>query len=175
MKRLVYVVVTLMLVLLSAAAQYPLPSPPPVEDFGYLSGIGGTAEQRSRAVSIATAYGIDPIEVLAVVQVESNWVPDAESSEGCMGLMQINPRYHGQLPDSLYFREELNLELGVAYLSWLHEKFAGDQERVWTGYNWGPYHRQTKKWGSSRYARKVAHLVAQWNTERESRARPSEG
>src|SRR5262249_22608789 len=42
-------------------------------------------------VNTAQAYGVDPVLVQALVQVESNYQPRARSSKGAIGLMQLMP------------------------------------------------------------------------------------
>jgi len=54
----------------------------------------------------------------AVIQVESNWNPDALSSAGAIGLMQVMPANataYGYQPDQLY-DPEINIDLGIRIL-----------------------------------------------------------
>ena len=46
------------------------------------------------AVQAANSAGIDPSLFLAMIQVESNFNPDAESGAGAIGIAQIVPRWH---------------------------------------------------------------------------------
>ena len=46
------------------------------------------------AYRAANEVGLDPLLVLAMIGVESSFNPDAESSVGAKGLMQIIPRFH---------------------------------------------------------------------------------
>jgi soluble lytic murein transglycosylase-like protein len=46
------------------------------------------------AHAVGAEAGVDPLLILAVVAVESNFKPDARSGYGAHGLMQIVPRFH---------------------------------------------------------------------------------
>lgn len=130
-----------------------------------LKGLSGLPVQHHHAASIAQAHGLDSLLVWAVIQVESAWDSLARSSEGCLGLMQINPPFHGNLPDSQYFRSELSLEIGCAYLRKLLTMFDGDLSRSLTGYNYGEYHSVTRRRGTSSYSDRVLSLYTAWQKE----------
>ncbi len=94
----------------------------------------------------ADYYFIDPTLVLAVIQVESAGNPRATSRVGARGLMQLMPKTAEEFapiigaewsgPDSL-FDPELNVRLGVAYLSYLFNRYE-DLSVGLAAYNWGP-------------------------------------
>ena len=77
--------------------------------------------------SCALTYGVPPQIIYAVIKTESNFRPDAVSSAGAVGLMQIMPnksavdwaRAHKvPCPESgLLFSPRINLEIGCWYLS----------------------------------------------------------
>jgi soluble lytic murein transglycosylase-like protein len=48
----------------------------------------------TEAHAVGAEAGVDPLLILAVVAVESNFKPDARSGYGAQGLMQIVPRFH---------------------------------------------------------------------------------
>jgi soluble lytic murein transglycosylase-like protein len=89
----------------------------------------------------------DPLFVAAVIKSESAFDRFATSPVGAKGLMQIMPatgkyvasfdelREHqkGYLTDAGY-----NLKLGIAYLKYLEEQFAGNKVLTLIAYNWGP-------------------------------------
>lgn len=89
---------------------------------------GGTARQLSAqwAEYYARVYQV-PLElVAAVIQVESNWSPDAVSEKGAEGLMQLMPDTALRFGVLDRFDIEENIRGGVAYLAWLVRLFKGD-------------------------------------------------
>jgi len=90
--------------------------------------------------------GYDPLLVLAIIDVESEFIEDAVSVAGARGLMQIRP-------STLYFlagkeglrlsREEVEADpalcvrLGIRYLRQLHDRFR-DLDLALMAYNAGP-------------------------------------
>lgn len=96
----------------------------------------------------ASAHGVDPYLVAAVIETESGWDPDAKSGQGARGLMQLMPETaqdmvnKGLVDGSLYSADDLedpavNIEFGSAYLSYLITYFNGSADRVIAAYNGG--------------------------------------
>jgi len=94
-------------------------------------------------VSEAEATRIDPLLVLALIQVESSFDPAALSSRGARGLMQLREATmrrelersnlpHGDLHDPI-----ANVQAGVRYLRRLLDAF-GREEVALMAYNAGP-------------------------------------
>lgn len=104
----------------------------------------GACEERGVPVALA----------LGVIEVESCFDPDAVSSEGCLGLMQLNPRYFPA--DKLSPAD--NLRTGVGWLGDLLERY-GDVPAALTAYNAG---RDT---GSRAYASAVLDAAEWWEEE----------
>ncbi len=89
----------------------------------------------------------DPLLILSVIDVESDFEEEAVSSRGARGLMQIQPT-------TLYFlsqgeglrlsREEVSADpalcvrLGIRYLKSLQDRFGGDLDLALMAYNAGP-------------------------------------
>jgi soluble lytic murein transglycosylase-like protein len=68
-----------------------------------------------------------PVELVeAMIEVESNWQPDAVSSKGAVGLMQLMPATAVRLGVRNRFHIEENIRAGVKYLAWLLRVFQGD-------------------------------------------------
>ncbi len=94
----------------------------------------------------ARRFHVDPLMVLAVIQVESQFDPTAVSDQGAIGLMQLQSATARDLAmdlgvewtgDELLFDPELNVELGCAYLRRLMDRF-GDQDAALAAYCSGP-------------------------------------
>jgi len=88
----------------------------------------GNARQLSAqyAEYYASAYQVPRALVAAVIQVESNWNPDAVSDKGAAGLMQLMPETAGRFGVRDRFNIQENIRGGVAYLGWLIRLFKGD-------------------------------------------------
>lgn len=93
---------------------------------------------------------IDEELALAVIAVESRFRHSVISSSGCVGLMQINWRFHGGLKRT---DKKTNIRVGVRYLSYLVEKYGLNAGL--TAYNLGEAGMLRRKKKSSKYAEKV--------------------
>jgi len=94
----------------------------------------------------ARRFRVDPLMVLAVIQVESRFDPMAVSDQGAIGLMQLQSTTARDLAmdlgvewtgDELLYDPDLNVELGCAYLRRLIDRF-GDQDAALAAYCSGP-------------------------------------
>ena len=97
------------------------------------------------------AHGVPLHIALGVIEVESGFDPEAVSSEGCVGLMQLNTKY---FPAGL--SPEDNIRAGVAYLGALLERYEGDTQAALTAYNAG------HDTGSRTYANAVLAASERW-------------
>ena len=77
-------------------------------------------------VNTAQAYGVEPILVEALVQVESNYEPRARSSKGAMGLMQLMPSVVKEYRVRNAYDPKANVEAGVQKLKSLLEKYGAE-------------------------------------------------
>jgi len=76
-----------------------------------------------------------PVELVeAIIDEESDWNPDAVSSKGAAGIMQLMPETAIRFGVDNRFRVDENIHGGVAYLAWLIEKFDGDLRLVTAAY-----------------------------------------
>jgi soluble lytic murein transglycosylase len=94
----------------------------------------------------ASAASVDPLLILAMIEVESGGNRLAVSPVGALGLMQIRPEtaqyiarrseiaWHGE---QRLFDPAYNVQLGVRYLGHLMDRFA-DLDTALAAYNWGP-------------------------------------
>ncbi len=106
--------------------------------------LGQACAEVARAVSQeARAAGLDPLLMLAVIEVESGWDPDAVSNRDAHGLMQLRPptladeAADGQLPSTNAHDPLINVRAGIRYYSRLVERFH-DPELALVAYNAGP-------------------------------------
>jgi soluble lytic murein transglycosylase-like protein len=84
----------------------------------------------------AARYGVDPVLVRAVIQVESDFNPNCVSHKGARGLMQLMPATAKRYGVTKVHDPEQNIKAGVQYLAYLLELF-GDKPRALAGYNAG--------------------------------------
>ena len=104
--------------------------------------------------SEARKYGLDPMLVLAVINVESRFHHQKTSPDGARGLMQIRPFVGSDLAEQTDLVEDwegaeslddpiLNVKLGIFYLGSLKKRFK-NMELALTAYNWGPTRVQSR-------------------------------
>ena len=103
--------------------EMPYPSAPGAAAAAAVSSPSAPAEYAAIIDQVASRQKIDPQLVRAVIAVESAYVPDATSSKGAMGLMQIMPEtaraYHVRNP----YDPRANIEAGVRHLKALLQRF----------------------------------------------------
>jgi soluble lytic murein transglycosylase-like protein len=85
----------------------------------------------------ATRYMVDPELIKAIVMAESGYDPQAVSSQGATGLMQLMPRTAESLGVEDAFNPEHNVNAGVRYFKQLLEEFNCDIELALAAYNAG--------------------------------------
>lgn len=104
----------------------------------------------------AEQNGLDPYLVAAIIRVESNFNPDAESKKGAVGLMQLMPDTADWILEKEGFstydfkdlrNPELNIQAGTRYLNFLFEYFNNNRFEVLAAYNAGQ--GNVKKWKES--------------------------
>lgn len=97
----------------------------------------------------ANDRNINPAWAFAIARRESSFMPDARSSAGAKGLMQIMPatakELKGSRVDNWYlYNAENNIELGTKYLRELLDKNKGNHVLATASYNAGPH--RIKRW-----------------------------
>jgi soluble lytic murein transglycosylase len=98
-------------------------------------------------INEAQKHSLDPYFVMAVISGESSFNPAAVGPVGEIGMMQIRPstgKWMAEIVNSKWRGEKTlrdpveNIKLGVAYLSWLRDKFDGHGQLYLAAYNMGP-------------------------------------
>lgn len=121
------------------------------------------AEYQEYAREIAQDYGLDANIVIAMIEAESSGRRTVISSAGCIGLMQISPKWHAERMAKLEV-DDLedaygNILVGADYLSELYKKY----EDIYTAlmcYNEGEYSGAVERAERGEYSRYAEKIVA---------------
>jgi len=96
-------------------------------------------------VRLSQTYHVDPLLVLAIIKVESQFKPAAHSQAGAIGLMQVMPivvRHIGSEVDVQrredLFDPEKNILIGLHYFTYLRDKYGNNLLNTLAAYNIGP-------------------------------------
>ena len=98
----------------------------------------GSKDIESMILQSAKKYGVDPRLVSAVAETESNYRPDAVSSAGAVGVMQLMPETASSLGVQNIYDPSQNIDGGVKYLKEMLSDFNGDVRKAVAAYNAGP-------------------------------------
>jgi len=102
-------------------------------------GATGASSQYDPLVEQAAArYGIDPAVLHGLIQQESGFDPEAQSSAGAAGLTQLMPGTASSLGVANPLNPAESIEGGARYLSQMMSKFGGNTEDALAAYNAGP-------------------------------------
>jgi len=92
---------------------------------------------REAVDQIAERHKLPPLLVHSVIKVESNYNPNAISSKGAEGLMQLIPSTARRFGVSNSFNPVENVEGGARYLRYLLDLYKGDYRLALAAYNAG--------------------------------------
>jgi soluble lytic murein transglycosylase-like protein len=95
------------------------------------------AEYEQLIKSCSEKYGVNQSLVKAVIHAESGYNPNAVSSKGASGLMQLMPETAKSLKVADRFNPKDNVDGGVKYLRFLLDTFRGDVSLAVAAYNAG--------------------------------------
>lgn len=86
---------------------------------------------------------VDPYIALAVLEIESNYIPNLRSSAGAVGLMQWIPKWHSWRMDKFHLNDVwdpyTNIIVGIDLLNDLYES-SGNWSSSLFGYNHSSYY-----------------------------------
>jgi soluble lytic murein transglycosylase len=99
---------------------------------------------KQELLSVSQEFQLDPALVAAVVLCESRFDPEAESSVGARGLMQIMPDTASWMAKKLDMEGPIdltdpvtNLRIGCGYLSWLMQRYDHNVKKTMAAYHAG--------------------------------------
>ncbi len=95
-------------------------------------------DYRKAVRAAAAAYGVKPAFLRAVIHAESAFDPNALSSKGAQGLMQLMPATASSMGVADAFNATENIRGGARYLAQLLKDFHGNHKLAAAAYNAGP-------------------------------------
>jgi hypothetical protein len=128
-----------------------------------------TDAYKTEISSAAMQYGVEEAVVRAIIHAESAFHPNAMSHAGAQGLMQLIPGTAARFGVTDVFDPAQNIKGGVAYLSWLMQRYNSNLTLVAAAYNAGegavdrnggvPPYSETQ-----RYVERVGQLADRYRT-----------
>ena len=114
------------------------PSLPALEEPDPFLALSPQQQKIADAVSrVAPRFGIEPRLALAVIAVESNFLPTARSVKDARGLMQLIPETAERFNVRNAYNVDENVRGGLTYLRWLLAYYKGHVALAAAAYNAG--------------------------------------
>ena len=127
-------------------------------------------EYQEYVYEIAGEYDLSPELIVAMIETESSGRRKVVSSAGCIGLMQVSPKWHGDRMERLGVTDLTdaygNILVGCDFVAELYEKY-DDVYTVLMCYNEGEYHGAIERAEAGKYSKYAEKIVARWNELRE--------
>jgi soluble lytic murein transglycosylase-like protein len=146
---------------------------------GAMTDDSGSSSAYDDLISAAGAkYGVDPALIKGVIQSESSFNPNAISTAGAKGLMQLMDDTARGLGVTNSLDPAQNIDGGTRFLSYLLRKYEGNVSTALAAYNAGPgrvdrlgiatdqdvaIHLQELPQETQNYIRKVLVAYMQWS------------
>ena len=89
-------------------------------------------------VDAAKRHGVNPADAYAISKVESGFNPNAVSSAGAEGVMQLMPGTAADVGVTDRRNPAQNIDGGTKYYAQLLQQFGGDRDKATAAYNAGP-------------------------------------
>jgi Rod binding domain-containing protein len=100
--------------------------------------LGKVSQWASYITAAGKKYNVDPGLISAVIAQESGGDPNAVSSKGAKGLMQLMDSTASEMGVTRPFQPQSNIMGGTKYLKQLLDKFSGNEPLALASYNAGP-------------------------------------
>jgi soluble lytic murein transglycosylase-like protein len=101
-------------------------------------GLKSISSQITNAIDAASSkYNVEKPLIEAVIQQESAFNPNAVSTSGAQGLMQLMPSTAKSLGVTNSFNADQNIDAGTKYLKTLLDNFNGNKSLALSAYNGG--------------------------------------
>jgi soluble lytic murein transglycosylase-like protein len=113
----------------------------PAAPQGSEAGAGGASQSGQYQAQIEQAaqrYGLDPAVLHGLIQQESGFDPNAQSSAGASGLTQLMPGTAASLGVANPMDPTESIEGGARYLAQMMSQFGGNEADALAAYNAGP-------------------------------------
>lgn len=112
------------------------------------------------AIKYGKQYDVDPLLILAIIKVESDFDPKSHSSANCRGLMQISYLYAPEwgISRSRLYEVEYNIQHGTRLFKTLFLKEMGNNFDALRAYNQGITGARKKSSNGYAYASKIMNV-----------------